>query len=185
QVEQRWRTWDKHRGTQSRYLPQLEWEAHICEYVSFLNTFTSTSKPRAVPPKLQILGPRFIPPTYLHVQRRATIPDIVPDTAYLKPLNVVHPFYYPDIESCPQCDATGTILEPNGWNPKGHREVHGVMREETAIGIQYRCNRCKAKYGKGAAGGGEDGSYCFVTTGQEFWAKREHWELPGECATSR
>ncbi|EIW55953.1 uncharacterized protein TRAVEDRAFT_94498, partial [Trametes versicolor FP-101664 SS1] len=105
-VESRWTAWLKSRKTQSRLLPQLEWEAHICEYVSFVAECTRPSKPGAAAHPLRVdvpfLGPRFVPPHYLHIQRRLVTADITPDLTYLKPLNVVHPFYYPELARCPQ-----------------------------------------------------------------------------------
>ncbi|KAI0323824.1 hypothetical protein GY45DRAFT_1216361, partial [Cubamyces sp. BRFM 1775] len=106
-VVTRWQSWKRNRKNQSQYLPQLEWEAHICEYVSYLAKQTRSTKGNglAVPldAKVPILGPRFVPPTYMHNQKRNVSPEVAPDTVYLKPLNVVHPFYYPDLHrGCPQ-----------------------------------------------------------------------------------
>ncbi|KAI0757659.1 hypothetical protein C8Q80DRAFT_1092856, partial [Daedaleopsis nitida] len=176
-VEARWKTWQKNRNTQSKYFAQLEWEAHVCEYVSFLASELRSSGP--ISSKIPILGPRFIPPTYLHAQRRSPSTDVVPDTTYLKPLNVVHPFFYPGLDRCPTCSSSGDGLMSDGWNPKGHRELHGVSQEETAIGVQFRCKKCKEKYGKKAVEKAE-GSFCFVTTNTEFWEKIEHWNHPSE-----
>ncbi len=175
----------KSRKTQSKLLPQLEWEAHICEYVSFVAECARPSKPGTAAPPLRVdipfLGPRFIPPHYLHHQKRLVTTDITPDLTYLKPLNVVHPFYYPELAQCPQCESHAICWW--GWNPNGHREVHGVSREETAIGAQLRCTICQARYGKDGDEKGA-GQYCWATTNTLFWERKEHWELPSMSSLS-
>ncbi|KAI0746419.1 hypothetical protein C8Q80DRAFT_1219860 [Daedaleopsis nitida] len=138
--------------------PQLECEAHICEYVTFLSdTLRTTTK---IPAK---------PST-----------EVVPGTTYLKPLNVVHPFYYPDLLRCPNCMAKTSDVLTNRWNPKGHHEVHGVMQEETAIGVQICCNLCRKKFSKNSLNREEGSSYCSMMTSQGFWVKSEQWEIPCE-----
>ncbi|TFK79508.1 hypothetical protein K466DRAFT_472710, partial [Polyporus arcularius HHB13444] len=107
-VKNRWTGWVAKREGQSVYLPQLEFVAEICEYVSFLARVIRppvksgvTAKPLNL--NLPLLGPRFIPPSYLHAQRRNAAPEIKPDAAYLKPVNIVHPVFYPDVlEKCPR-----------------------------------------------------------------------------------
>lgn len=130
---------------------------------------------------IPFLGPHFTPPTFIHSQKRLVTPDITPDTTYLKPLNVVHPFYYPELACCPQCDSKK--IQWNGWTPTGHREVHGVSREETAIGVQLRCSLCQERYGKDGEEEGK-GKYCWATTNALFWERKEHWELPSTCPSS-
>lgn len=182
QAEARWKAWKNNRGTQSKYQPQLEWEAHICEYVNFVAECTRSSKgPQALRVDIPFLGPHFVPPTFIHSQKRLVTPDITPDITYLKPLNVVHPFYYPELARCLQCDSDK--IHWNGWTPTGHREVHGVSCEETAIGVQLRCSLCQAKYGKDGEEEGK-GKYCWATTNVLFWERKEHWELPSTCSSS-
>ncbi|TFK77611.1 hypothetical protein K466DRAFT_508295, partial [Polyporus arcularius HHB13444] len=179
-VEKRYNTWKGSRENQSLYLPQLAFEAEVCQYVKFMAREVrppAKSGVTSVPlhPDIPLLGPRFLPPSFLHVLRRNAAPEITPNPAYLKPLNVIHPMYYPELlERCPNCRTLGAKpdLAYNGWNPTGHREVHGVMQEETAIGIQLRCNSCEARK--------ETRSHCFVTTNPIFWENVQHWEVPGK-----
>ncbi|KAI0696200.1 hypothetical protein C8T65DRAFT_583608 [Cerioporus squamosus] len=188
QVDRRLATWKDNRESQSQWSPQLEWEAEVCEYVSFLADHTrSKNGPIALDNRIPIFGPRFIPPAYLHINKRNPTPEVLPETTYLKPLNVIHPFYYPGlVDTCPNCRVSGTKpdIEWNGWNHKGHREVHGISREETAIGPQLRCKVCAAKYSKHATGGNADsmsaGQYCFAVTSHLFWEGVEHWQYPRE-----
>lgn len=180
------------------YMPQLEWEAHICEYVSFISrkgraSNQTSSLPVALDSALPLLGPRFIPPSFIHIQKRNPTPQTTPDPAYLKPLNIVHPFYYPEtLSRCPQCHQGGSNVRWNGWNSTGHREVHGIKREETAIGVQLRCTECEERFrkmgttdSKEAVSKSSDELYCFVTTNARFWDAVEHWDLPGEWLAKR
>jgi hypothetical protein len=113
---------------------------------------------------------------------------------YLRPLNVVHPFYYPSLARCPQCCGTNIVWE--GWTGTGARDVHGVKLEEAALGCQLRCKDCKemrqenrdsqmapesdddSEAEQGAVG------YCFATTNVSFWGKQEHWQIPRELHVS-
>lgn len=121
------------------------------------------------------LGPRFLPPSYLLLQKRNPEADIKPSTAYLKPLHVVHPFYYPELAVCPQCSSDDISWE--GFTTTGPRLVHGMAREETAIGAQLKCKPCMSRFGKD---GPEEGMYCFATTNPTFWERKQHWEIPGK-----
>ncbi|KAM6489712.1 hypothetical protein JOM56_014735, partial [Amanita muscaria] len=167
---------------------QLEWEAAIVQYVNFVHDTTrarpkksAVSLPR-LSNEIPLLGPRFLPPSYLHARKRPGNAPIEPELMYLRPLNVVHPFYYPSLARCPQCCGTNILWE--GWTGTGARDVHGVKLEEAALGCQLRCKDCK---GQGAGGG-----YCFATTNVLFWGKYEHWQIPREiphflrrCAVTR
>ncbi|KAI0688612.1 hypothetical protein C8T65DRAFT_589368, partial [Cerioporus squamosus] len=189
QVTTRWTGWRDKRiaSGQSVFLPQLVWVAETCEYVNFLAKLIrppAKSGVSSVPlnPNIPLLGPRFIPPSFLHVQRRNAAPEITPDPAYLKPVTIVHPVYYPDVlDQCPRCRMAGlkSDIAWNGWNPTGHREVHGLMQEETAIGVQLRCKVCEKAGGEEVEESANTG-YCFVTTSHRFWEKVEHWDLPCE-----
>ncbi|GBE83061.1 hypothetical protein SCP_0501070 [Sparassis crispa] len=178
-VENHWKAWKRARSTQSQYAEQLEWEAHIVEYINFVYDETKlhgNSKKDTAPSlrgEIPLLGPRFIPSSYLHLQKRDPTPNIIPEVAYLKPVNVVHPFYYPELARCPQCDADDT--EWSGWTATGHREVHGVSQEEMALGFQLRCTKCKQRVSES---GDDEGMYCFSTTSHLFWGRHEHWEIP-------
>ncbi|OBZ70680.1 hypothetical protein A0H81_09184 [Grifola frondosa] len=137
QVENRWKSWKRHRDTQSQYTVQLEWAANVVEYVMFIYKQTklhgNSTNPSApcLRKDVPFLGPHFTPLTYLHIFKRAVKP-IVPDIAYLKPITV--------------CGTTEDVTW-YGWSLTGHREVHGINREETAIGFQLRCKQCEVLYG--------------------------------------
>jgi formate dehydrogenase maturation protein FdhE len=116
-------------------------------------------------------------------------------TQYIKPLNVIHPFYYPQLATCPRC---GSDKETSweGWTSTGARELHGLICEETALGAQLQCNICKesAKMKKGntknTPGDDDAGAqasetadlegYCFATTSAAYWRTWEHWRIPRE-----
>ncbi|KAH9952138.1 hypothetical protein B0H21DRAFT_775664 [Amylocystis lapponica] len=187
EVEDRWKGWKKKRSTQSQYQPQLEWEAHIVQYVNFVHKLTKlhgSSKNVAganLRKDVPLFGPRFVPPGYLQVYKRKTSPEIEPDITYVKSLHIIHPFYYPELAQCPQCDSED--IQWNGWTTTGHREVHGISREETALGYQLRCKPCESQYRSRIASGGVassegDATFCFCTTNHMFWERREHWEIP-------
>ncbi|KAJ7157998.1 hypothetical protein C8R43DRAFT_1180381 [Mycena crocata] len=167
---------------------QLEWEAHIMEYVLFINkqtTVNGNNKTSTGPPPLAkgipILGPRFIPPGFLDVSKRGGT-NITPLNLYLCPLNIIHPFYYPSIACCPQCASKDIAWK--GWTGEGARKVHGIRIEERALGYQLRCNDCEKKYGKGGTdigasnADGEKLGCSFATTNSVFWDRWEHWKIP-------
>jgi hypothetical protein len=184
------KAWVKHRGAGTRHqdssIAQLKWEAQIVEYVSFVykntrthgNSKKDTCSP-CLPKDIPILGPRFIPPTYLHEQRRQSSPVVQPQTAYLKPLNIVHPFYYENISRCPQCNSSD--IRWDGWTTTGHRMLHGIRGEETALGYQLVCKACEAQYSHTKEHSGE-ACFCFATTNPNFWKNWQHWSIPRMCS---
>jgi hypothetical protein len=129
-----------------------------------------------LPDDIPLLGPRFLPPTYLHVKKRVQHAAIKPETAYLKPLNIVHPFYYPDLSKCPKCDSVDVLWD--SWTSNGHRDLHGINEEETAIGYQLHCKTCKDSNNGAHLNDEEASGYCFSTTNQIFWNKWHHWQIP-------
>ncbi|KAJ7165980.1 hypothetical protein C8R46DRAFT_1219750 [Mycena filopes] len=186
-VAKRLATWLNSRGNDSQLKIQLEWEANIVEYVDFIHKETSlhgNKKNSTGPPTLRlgipVLGPRFIPPS-LHAAKKRDPFTAEPSLLYIRPLNIIHPFYY-DISTCPQCDSTETKWD--SWTGAGSRDVHGVRCEEKALGFQLRCAPCKAKYGANGthvgarnADGDKLGS-SFATTNPIFWERVEHWKIP-------
>lgn len=92
---------------------------------------------------------------------------------YMKPLNVVHQFFYPELAKCPRCLSTDVTWD--GWTGQGSRDVHGINQEETAIGYQLRCKICKESKDKSASS-----THCVATTNPEFWENWEHWQVPRE-----
>lgn len=187
QVKKRVSKWKEHKDNEQKSHLQLEWEAQVVEYTAYLykktsvhgNASAGTTAP-LLSKGIPLLGPRFIPPGFLHALKRGDIKDIKPSTAYLKPFTVVHPVYFPSIlEVCPQCQTNDVRWD--GWNTTGGREIHGIRKEERAIGYQLRCNVCEQKFGKGGAEHTKNGpGYCFSTTSQTFWAKWEFWKIPCE-----
>ncbi|EGO25001.1 hypothetical protein SERLADRAFT_391054, partial [Serpula lacrymans var. lacrymans S7.9] len=61
---------------------------------------------------------------------------------------------------------------------KRHRDIHGIQREEYALGVQLQCKACKENNKqRGDPKSGED-MYCFATTSHLFWEKWEFWKIP-------
>jgi hypothetical protein len=150
--------------------------------------------------KVPILGPHFVPPTYLHAQKRSqSQPAVNPEILYLKPLRVIHPFYHPELARCPRCNCTDNI-QWDGWTGTGPRDVHGLMLDEAAIGTQLRCEHCKndptSKKGlesePDSHSESDDGhnhkanikGHCFATTNPGFWRGWSHWSIPGKLDQS-
>lgn len=156
-------------------------------YVDFVNRKTRvhagckdpSKAPTVLVKNVPIYGPRFTPPSYLDIQRRQAVPLITP--TYLQPLNVIHPFYYQNLGKCPQCGSNDTNWA--SWTGTGPRDVHGVRREERALGYQIRCKPCLKKYGKDGTHEKEKKNHCFATTNQAFWANWQHWEIPRTLAS--
>lgn len=96
----------------------------------------------------------------------------------MRPLTIIHPLYFEELAKCPRCD--GSEVSWSGWTTTGHCEVHGLDREETALGYQLRCKSCNPEINpetnEPAKTG--DGTYCFTTTNYMFWERREHWQIP-------
>lgn len=151
---------------------QLEFMAHVAVYVSHLHNDTKlhgNSQAKQAPTlkaEVPIYGPRFVPPTHLQtLRRKGPNAPIVPETAYLRPINIVHPFYYPQLALCPDCKTDDEkIFKTNSqWTAGCPRKVHGLSEEEYAYGVQYHCSTCK----KGSS-----------TTNPEFWKGKMHWQAP-------
>ncbi|KAJ3744557.1 hypothetical protein EV360DRAFT_57571, partial [Lentinula raphanica] len=168
-------------------LEQLKFEANIVVYVNYLNAKlpTTTRKSNAIQPRLEenvpVWGPRFLPPTLNTTLKRDPSGSTVnPGVLYLKPVNVVHPFYYPtSFRKCPQCNSDD--IKWDGWTGNGSRDIHGISCEETAIGMQMRCSSCKNKT---EDGNGKLRVHCFATTSSAFWENVEHWEVPRKYSYS-
>ncbi|KAH9959878.1 hypothetical protein BC827DRAFT_1134220 [Russula dissimulans] len=57
-------------------LAQFKWESHVVEYVTHIHGLTKVhgnatkgTSPKPLSREIPLLGPQFIPPSYLHVQR--------------------------------------------------------------------------------------------------------------------
>lgn len=164
---------------------QLEWAAAVTVYVDFVHKRTSlhgNAKTGSVPPTLgegfPILGPRFVPPSHLHLQKRRSQPRIQASTSYLRPLHIIHPFFYPSLAQCPTCGSDNVSWD--SWTRNGPREVHGMHRDETALGVQLRCKSCKKQLMEKAGSEDSDGHSCVATTSYLFWRTTEFWKLPRE-----
>ncbi|KAG1780071.1 hypothetical protein EV702DRAFT_1194838 [Suillus placidus] len=188
------------RMTNPRPQRQYEWEAEIVEYINYISDKTRTRSTKALArlcldSKVPILGPRFLPPSYLHARKRnQSEPAINPETLYLKALCAIHPFYYPELAKCPRCNGTDNI-QWDGWTGTGPRDVHGLMVDEAAIGTQLCCENCKndatRKEHEHSVKTNLKG-YCFATTNPDFWGSWPHWSIPGDipvffhrCAVTR
>lgn len=95
---------------------------------------------------------------------------------YLKPLTIIHPVYFPELSKCPKCDSTD--VKWHSWVATGYREVHGVNRDELALGYQLRCKTCE-RCRKGGRKK-QDTQVCYATTATEFWESYEEWNIPSE-----
>ncbi|KAG1756790.1 uncharacterized protein EDB91DRAFT_1233514 [Suillus paluster] len=161
----------------SVFEPKLRWEAEVIEYVQF-------NEPSRLAFNVPLLGPQFLPPTYLHVHKHPGEGVIKPVVQYLKPLNIIHPFYFRHLAQCPRCSSTDdTVWE--GWTSTGARELHGLYCEELALGTQLCCNICKESAKDTSMNGTHQSqceategdikqSYCFATTSAAFWKSWEH-----------
>jgi hypothetical protein len=85
---------------------QLKWEAAVVQYVNFVwekTQLSCSTEPDAMTPQLSdsipLLGPCFMPPAYLHASKRPGAMHTDPGPMYLRPLNIIHPFYYPNLIS--------------------------------------------------------------------------------------
>ena len=158
--------------------------------------------PKSLPVEVPVYGPRFEPPTYLHLKKRNSAFHVKPDTSYVRPLTIIHPYYFPDLAKCHQCGSMNVKWE--GWNAYGYRDVHGISYEETALGSQLSCKDCKQRgieekgskgkgvqeKGKGVQEKGKAGAsekdekihHCFAMTNAVVWEKRQLWEIPRECS---
>ncbi|KAG0697389.1 hypothetical protein DFH29DRAFT_878740 [Suillus ampliporus] len=180
-------SWTGHndRMTNPRPRCQYEWEAEIVEYINYVSDKTRVRSAKALTrpcldSKIPLLGPHFVPPSYLHALRRHQ-PELAvnPETLYLKPLWVIHPFYYSDLAHCPRCNCTDSVRW-DGWTGTG------------AIGTQLCCENCKndpksKKVGQQQSSGERDEEgdsrtqlkgHCFATTNPEFWHNWAHWSIP-------
>ncbi|KAJ7707567.1 hypothetical protein B0H17DRAFT_917596 [Mycena rosella] len=178
-VDTRAKTWVKLRGTQSKYLPQLQWEASVVEYVMFLYKETKPPKnlkpskvypSRALGPNIPLFGPRFTPPT-LNDHRLRISENLKPEIGYLRPINIIHPVFYSDIGKCPHCGSEDVSWD--SWTTSGSREVHGLRREETALGYKLKHKDCSPDEGSTVPE-----TRVIATTNAVFWAKWEHWKIP-------
>ncbi|KAI0684784.1 hypothetical protein BC835DRAFT_1292167, partial [Cytidiella melzeri] len=174
QVDNRVVAWlSVRQGHQSIRPEQLRWEAHVVEYVNYVSSSKSalSTGQYKLPLTIPLWGPVFSPPTFADTLRqpRSLLNktsgrlEVKPNQAYLRPMTVIHPHYFPRYRRCPQ-NASHRIIN-DGWQASGSREVHGVSHEETAIGYQVRCLDCKGKQDKN----GKSFTYCFSLTNAEYW----------------
>ncbi|KAI1792879.1 hypothetical protein LXA43DRAFT_886663 [Ganoderma leucocontextum] len=195
-IERRARNWRiiRERERQSTYQLQLDFVSSTCEYTAFLahqirNTKGEKGARKSLDPRIPYYGSKFYPPTYISEKLRKVAPNVTPDLSYLKPVTVFHPALIEELNFCPRCNATGSDLSWNGWTTSGPRDVHGVSCEEQVIGVQMRCNRCKAARGMADADDDDDDdpSYCWGTASSQFWENKEHWQIPSKsaCPTTR
>ena len=147
---------------------QLKWAAEVVQYVDHVNSLTTICRgaKKSAPqlrPEVLVFGPLFIPPSYLHMRKQGMVPDIGPETGYLKPLHIIHPFFYPVLVVCPHCDSEYIGWE--GWTSTGPHEVHGLFRDETALGVRLECRTCKKQHDDKKAAG--DKGRCSIAQQQQ------------------
>lgn len=176
------------RDNQAVHPLQLEWVAHIVQYVNYVHetvkihgnakSVNKTSK-RTVDLSIPLLGPYFLPPSQFHTLQREAVPTIKPHIHYIRPLTVIHPLYFPHLLKCPECGSTNPKdVSWDQWTTTGYRDVHGLRREEVALGIQLRCTGCSDRL----TPSGAKAARCFATTNHQFWEKWEHWQIPRKCS---
>ncbi|KAG2034932.1 hypothetical protein BDR03DRAFT_869007, partial [Suillus americanus] len=172
---------------------QCEWEAEVIEYINYISEKTQIQSAKTLmqpclDSRIPILGPHFLPPSHLHARKcNQSEPAITPEVLYLKPLRIIHPFYYPELARCPQCDCMDGVLW-DGWTGTGPRDVYGVMLDEAAICMQLRCESCRTNptSKKGLESECEHNrktnlkGHCFATMNPDFWCNWSHWSIPGE-----
>ncbi|KAJ3523711.1 hypothetical protein NM688_g8682 [Phlebia brevispora] len=166
---------------------QLKFIAEVMEYVNYVARLTTTKDKSGKPldEAVPCLGPYFLPHnSYFEGRKRERSPKVTPMASYLKPVYVISPWYYGDcLLHCPNVKP-GTLKTEahevawDGWTPTGHREVHGLWREETAIGYQLRCKTCQRMSQEAESAGKPKIQYCFATTSSQFWWLYEHWQIP-------
>lgn len=169
------------RKKQPCHSEQLQFTSEVVQYVSTIHKMTKINpgaksvektSARSLPMEVPIYGPRFIPPTYFSLQKREPSFDVKPSTSYIRPLTVVHPYYFPELARCPQCQSDNIKWE--GWNSYGYRDVHGLFHEETALGAQLSCKDCRQR----GLDTGNKIHHCFATTNVIFWENQNMWEIP-------
>ncbi|TFY75262.1 hypothetical protein EWM64_g8750 [Hericium alpestre] len=156
---------------------QFDWAVNVVAYVTYLYSATKPPplpqdapedaelpKPFALRAGVPLLGPLFVPPSYIHLEKRSNAPMIEPATAYLKPLHIVHPFYYPKLALCPRCGGD------NVWCKDCQDLKEKQVTKEEKKKITYSC----------------------VTTNSLFWERWEYWQIPRgaplffhKCAVTR
>ncbi|KAJ7601836.1 hypothetical protein DFH06DRAFT_1351920 [Mycena polygramma] len=168
-VTERQKTWLGDGQHDPQVKRQLEWESNVVEYVNYLYAATrhhgnsNAAGPKLLRKGIPIFGPRFVPPTFLETQKRNPT-KVQPSVHYLRPLNIVHPFYYNNIDHCPQCGSKD--IKWDSWTGAGSREP------------------CKGKYGIGGTDtrarnqAGEKFGFSFATTNTKFWTNWQHWAIP-------
>ncbi|KAG2029133.1 hypothetical protein BDR03DRAFT_834066, partial [Suillus americanus] len=142
-------SWTGHADCMANPRPhhQYEWEAEVVEYVNYISDKTHVQSSKALTRpcldhKVPILSPHFMPPSYLHTQKQnQSEPAVNPEISYLKPLHVIHPFYYHELTRCPQCGCSDGI-QWDGWTGTGPQDMHSLMLDEAEIGTQLRCKNC-------------------------------------------
>ncbi|GJF00469.1 hypothetical protein PsYK624_167570 [Phanerochaete sordida] len=124
-------------------------------------------------PSVPLYGPRFTPPSFNDVNIRNANPLIEATIAYLKPITVVHPVFFPELKQCPRdkahqsvsWDSAGRLLEAarsTGFC-KRRRQSDISYAEWTATRTDRILPRLRQKRGE------RSGMHCFATTNDIFW----------------
>ena len=194
-------------------MANLTFVSHIRQYVDYLHHSTtnhgSSSKiaTPTLPLSVPLLGPRFLAPSPGSRSVRTKPTEISPEDFYIRPVNILHPFYLKDLQ-CPGCverqassvaPESSTVPQPPpepslkmvSWTAEGPRQVHGVFEEELAFGYQVMCSSCdalnKCVRASGSSGGPGHGDpktrsakvqTHWALTNRDFWKHIPHWKIP-------
>ena len=120
----------RRRGHQSTYWPQLHFVANVVVYVKHLQKLTArapnakSDAPKPLSESVPLFGPRFIPPNALwESSKRGPAADVTPESLYLKPVTVIHPFYFRGLCHCPNDLSTEPSerhdFKWDGWTTMG------------------------------------------------------------------
>ncbi|EJD40175.1 hypothetical protein AURDEDRAFT_170755 [Auricularia subglabra TFB-10046 SS5] len=168
---------------------QLRWMAEVVEYVNHVHSRTrvhgnakSVNRP-VLSDTIPLLGPRFVPPPPALVSSRRAAGELKPDAWYLRPLNIVHEFFFPDLRTCRVCGAGESRTSFEGWASSVPRRVHGVTMEEFALGQQLKCQQCRDRGNK---------PHSYALTSDAFWKAVSFDDVPAtipiftkRCAMTR
>ncbi|KAK4703103.1 hypothetical protein P7C70_g3116, partial [Phenoliferia sp. Uapishka_3] len=144
-------------------LEQLEFTAHVLEYMKLLERGLSEAK--GLPLAFPIYGPTFYPPTveYDALRNRSIFKE--PARYLVEPVMVINQTFFAalNLAKCPVDGCTATKVESKGITANGYTTIYGTHSNFKAIGRQYHC--------------AEPGHGGFCTTSADYWKTRNPWEI--------
>ncbi|TFY80628.1 hypothetical protein EWM64_g3383, partial [Hericium alpestre] len=154
--EKQWKNkyehWKGNRENQAGSDAQLTWAANVVAYVNFLWDTTkippNSSKdktPRNLARAIPMHGPCFIPLTYMYLRMHQYLAEIEPGAAYLKPLHIIHPVYYPELLKCPRCGTTDRfkLTMTSAGLAENIRQLHLLEYQQTVQEYLQYFRSCK------------------------------------------